>query len=288
MADNSLTGIAKADPVSNWRGRERLLWLLIVALILLRTPFLGGIRYLTGDEPPNWLWPTFEIGTYALTSVLIWMEAHRLSDYHIDKLALAIFVLGKPVELVFSACQIPFEWPARSGWYALYLPLALGLVVGLGLARHRLAKLKLVPGKWIITGALVGIALGLLLAMLIELQSRPLAAERLTPKIVLLLPLQQMMFAGINEEPLFRGFLWGALRRAGRRETWIWVTQAGLFWLSHLYYWDRAPLSFWVIVPLGGLVLGWLAWRSRSIATSMIAHGLTNGVGQMIAFYSLQ
>jgi membrane protease YdiL (CAAX protease family) len=49
----------------------------------------------------------------------------------------------------------------------------------------------------------------------------------------------------------------------------------------------RSPISFWVIVPLGGLVFGALAWRSRSVAVSMIAHGLLNGVLQMVVFYWL-
>ena len=90
----------------------------------------------------------------------------------------------------------------------------------------------------------------------------------------------------IAEEPFFRGFLWGALRRAGWEDVWIWAFQAALFWLAHIYWLGRSPVSFWV-VPLGGLVFGILAWRSRSIAVSMVAHGLVNGVMQMVLFYRL-
>jgi len=57
--------------------------------------------------------------------------------------------------------------------------------------------------------------------------------------------------------------------------------------MAHLYYLGKYPLSFWVIVPLSGLLFGLLAWGSRSIATSMLGHGLVNGVGQMVAFYRL-
>jgi membrane protease YdiL (CAAX protease family) len=50
---------------------------------------------------------------------------------------------------------------------------------------------------------------------------------------------------------------------------------------------DRSPVTFWVIVPLGGLALGALAWRSRSIGVSMIAHGLLNAVLKMVVSYRL-
>ena len=104
-------------------------------------------------------------------------------------------------------------------------------------------------------------------------------------RLLLFLPLQQMLFAGIIEEPFFRGFLWGALRKAGWKDPWIWLTQAGLFWLAHFYYLGKAPWSTWLIVPAGGLVLGWLAWRSCSIASSILAHGCYNGFGQIVMFY---
>jgi len=42
-----------------------------------------------------------------------------------------------------------------------------------------------------------------------------------------------------------------------------------------------------VIVPLGGLALGALAWRSRSIGVSMIAHALLNAVLKMVVSYRL-
>jgi membrane protease YdiL (CAAX protease family) len=89
--------------------------------------------------------------------------------------------------------------------------------------------------------------------------------------------------AGIGKEPFFRGFLWGSLRKTGLKDIWIWLAQAGLFWLGHAYALLYTPFSFWLIVPVGGLVLGLLAWRSRSIAPSMVAHGLANGLSQFMA-----
>lgn len=286
MPVKSITDPQYQSAAGRTSGRERAVWLLVTGLFLLRGPFLGGARYLVGMDTPDWVLPAFEIGTYLLTAILIWVERESLSDYHVDGLALVIFVLGKPLELLFVRYQIPFRWPARSEWYWLYLPIVIGLLIGFVVARPRLVNVKQVPWRWMVVGAVAGIALGAFFGLLIRIRSHGLA-QRLTFLLVTLLPVQQMMHAGISEEPFFRGFLWGALRRTGLKDGWILLLQGVLFWLSHLYYVDQAPLSFWLIVPLAGLVFGLLAWRSRSIASSMIAHGFANGVGQMVAFYHL-
>ncbi len=94
----------------------------------------------------------------------------------------------------------------------------------------------------------------------------------------------QTGYAAVSEEPLFRGFLWGYLRKGGWSDGWICLFQAGLFMLGHIYYLNSLPISFWIIVPTGGLVLGWLAWRSRSIATSISAHATLNALGYSIDY----
>lgn len=138
-----------------------------------------------------------------------------------------------------------------------------------------------------IIGILGGIALGVYFGSVIKANNIQSGAGNVTLELLVFLPIQQMLYAGIAEEPFFRGFLWGSLRKTGLKDVWIWLIQAGLFWLGHFYaLTNGAPWSFWLIVPVGGLVLGLLAWRSRSIATSMLAHGLANGLGQIVGFYS--
>jgi membrane protease YdiL (CAAX protease family) len=60
--------------------------------------------------------------------------------------------------------------------------------------------------------------------------------------------------------------------------------QAVLFTFGHLYYIHTLPITFWIIVPVGSLVLGWLVWRSRTIASSMIAHGMMNATGYFFGY----
>ena len=53
--------------------RQRITWMLILAYMVLRLPFLVGIALLA-KERVNWLGPTFETGVYLMVAALIWWE----------------------------------------------------------------------------------------------------------------------------------------------------------------------------------------------------------------------
>lgn len=278
--------MAASVKMGNTRGitlHQRVTWALVGSLFLLRIPFYTGAWIII---PTGWRWiePVYEIGTYLVTALLIWWERERLADYHMDGVVLSVVILGKPLELLLYTQNIPFMYPARSTAYYLYLPIAIGLGVALHAARPQLPRLSLKTSLWLLTGIACGIALGVYFGGVTKtFSSMPNQASAITWGMVIFLPVQQMLMAGIAEEPFFRGFLWGTLRKAELKDVWIWLIQAGFFWLGHIYaLTNNAPWSFWLIVPVGSLVLGWLAWRSRSIATSLVAHGLANGVGQIV------
>jgi membrane protease YdiL (CAAX protease family) len=94
----------------------------------------------------------------------------------------------------------------------------------------------------------------------------------------------QLGYVAVTEEALFRGFLWGYLQKAGWKNIWIWLFQAGLFMLGHIYYIDKNPLLFWVIVPISALVMGVLVWRSKTISSSLAAHATLNTFGYAIGY----
>jgi membrane protease YdiL (CAAX protease family) len=271
-----------------------MIWILVGCLLFLRIPFLGGVRtFFPASEV--WAAPVFEIGTYLLTALGVWLVRDHLAEYHLHPIALVILVVGKPLELLLQALHLPFDYPAHSSAILLYLPISLALGIALLLQRPRLPRVTGKDGLWLAAGALAGITFGILIGFLIRefgaaegliFSQAPLSKIFSVPvKLLVFLPLQQALYAGIAEEPLFRGFLWGALHKAGWKDGWIWLTQAGLFWLAHFYYFRHANVSFWLTVPLGGLLLGFIAWRSRSIAASLLAHGCYNGFGQIVMFY---
>lgn len=269
--------------------------LLLAGLLILRLPLLGGVGYLS-ETPPDWLDPTFQVGTYILTAILIWWERDRLADFHIDGLAIVIIILFMPIQTIILAAwgmqRLPLAFPNLLSLVLWVVPLALAL--GLLTSRPKLPRLRAASFGWLGTGILVGIvtavASGYPMSLQInksDLYGMPeLSTLPLTWTIAFI---YQIGYAAVSEEPLFRGFLWGYLRKFGWKDIWICLFQAGLFMLGHIYYVSRAPISFWILVPTSGLVLGLLAWRSRSIATSMAAHGTLNAIGYtigyIIAFY---
>ena len=97
-------------------------WVLLAGLLFLRLPFLAGIILFTR---PGWLEPAFQIGTYLLTACLIWWERNRLSDFHIDILALGIIILFKPIQTIILAIWKfggnPLEFPRLPGLILGYI-----------------------------------------------------------------------------------------------------------------------------------------------------------------------
>jgi membrane protease YdiL (CAAX protease family) len=91
-------------------------------------------------------------------------------------------------------------------------------------------------------------------------------------------PIYQIGYAAIPEETLFRGFLWGALRKIRINDFWILLFQAALFTAGHIHLLNIPnPMLNLSLIFIGTIIFGLLAWRSRSIAASMMAHAFFNG-----------
>jgi membrane protease YdiL (CAAX protease family) len=275
--------------------RDHYTWLLISGLIILRFPLLIGARLLRPDTE-GWAISICEVGTYLLAAVLIVWERDRLANSHIDSLAIGLLLL-KPFEILFYRNGSFGPYTGRA--CLLYIPIAVCLAVVLLVRRpsfHRLSWRNLV---WLAAGALAGMGMGIGVGYLFSHFQTPGAGwvgrmslsdifetpDMLGQYLLYLVrkPLQQAFYAGAMEEPLFRGFLWGALLRAGWKHGWICLFQAGLFCLGHIYYLLAGLYWSFGFTFIAGLVFGALAWRTRSIVTSITAHGFANGWGDIFA-----
>jgi len=96
----------------------------------------------------------------------------------------------------------------------------------------------------------------------------------------------QLSSAARSEEPLFRGFLWGYMKREGIKNIWICLVQVMLFWFGHIYYIDTG-VNFWIIHPLMALLLGMLVWKTKSITHTMMLHSCINTFADYLRFISL-
>jgi len=270
-------------------------WLVLIGLLTLRIPFLAGMHFFNIQQ--DWADTAFEIGTYLLTIFLIWWELDHLADYHIDALAVIIIIFFKPIQTLILkdwGFGRPLEFPSIPS--LLIWLIAIVFAMGIWWKRSKLLAIKPINLGWLFIGILAGLAMTIVLSFPMSFQiSSDQIIHGLSVKGTLAqIPsafVYQIGYAAVSEEPLFRGFLWGYLRKLKWRELWIWLFQAGLFTFSHIYYINRYPISFWIIVPVGALILGWLAWRSRTIASSMAAHGMINATGlsfgYLMALYRL-
>ena len=260
-------------------------WSLLTGLLLLRIPFLGFVTLFANY---NWVDPAFEIGTYFLTACLIWWERERLADFHIDTLAVSIIILFKPIQTLLLTLSeyatYPLAFPQWGG--ILIWMIAAALFIAMRFSRPRMARISRASAGWFGWGLLAGLLTAAILGypMSFQVDNVPASLPGLFPLTFMILRqvFYQLGYAAVAEEPLFRGFLWGYLRKAGWKDVWIWLFQTGLFMLAHIYYINQLPISFWIIVPVSTLVLGALAWRSKTISASMGAHTMMNASGYTI------
>ena len=265
------------------RWHNQIGWLILILLFLLRIPYTLAIIYFLPIE--NQIGAAiYEVSTYFLVCFLIWWECKWLKEFHVDSAALLLILLIRPIQtfiLSYWGVGSPLAFPRP---LALVLwGISLGTLAALWQSGFRAAGSNSRSRTWLVVGLLVGIFLSILenlptfRSMLAN--NTNLAQTQLTSVLysTSLNVLYHLGFAPINEEPLFRGFLWGYLRQLKWKEHLIWLFQALLFTSAHLYLAGQFPLRFWVFIPVAGLLFGFLTWRSRSIAPAMLAHAMVNG-----------
>jgi membrane protease YdiL (CAAX protease family) len=114
-------------------------------------------------------------------------------------------------------------------------------------------------------------------------------SERSAGELAYFLGFRQPLGTALFEEMTFRGVLYGAWQRVGGARTAV-LASAGVFAAWHLVITSRtvaesgvvgAPpaVAAGVVVSLaglfvGGLIFGWLRWRTGSIAAAAVAHWL--------------
>jgi membrane protease YdiL (CAAX protease family) len=199
------------------------------------------------------------VGTYLLTAVLIWWEREHLRDFWID-LAAAITFL----------CQI------------FCFPIGIGLFRAMRRHQARFPAPPPTLWRWALLGAMLAIVCNI---FIVSLGIAPREPGLVSASFAFLIPavLIQMIMAAVLEEPLFRGFIWGYLRRANWKNSWIWPFQALLFTLAHVYYLQNEAIVPWFVrLMIPALVIGFIAWRAKSIFASMVTHAFFNASGDIL------
>lgn len=254
-------------------------WLLISFFaVSISASFFGNFQIGKSLSPFLSVICTFVI--YIIICLLILNNKNDLSVYHIDKFSLFIFTIFGALLYVQIAGLINNFMGVFASIYLIFV--AIVLTVLLLFSKIQLDYSKIL-NFWNGIGLLCGIiypSLFIFLAFVILNVNMVVISHHSWLCVgwyFIKMSFWNLSYVAIGEEPIFRGFLWGVLKNHKLKDTHILVVQGVLFWISHYKYWNN-PLVFWGSLPLFSLLLGFLAWKSKSIFPPLIAHALYNAV----------
>jgi membrane protease YdiL (CAAX protease family) len=226
---------------------------LLVLLLIIRIGMIPIAHPMPDEAVPDWSHYVWYVGSFILISVFIGINRHNLSDFHIDRHYISIFVFaGILVSLYITPGIIGF----------VVTGIALGLFYLMFLRQTSL----ILPNDYWQKAAKVILFLIVLCLIFSGVN------VGLCPNKDLQLASYFLILIGpVYEEVVFRGSLWALFRKLSFRSPTIIFLQAFVFWLAHIYYLSR-PISFWLYTPLFGLLLGYIVFRTKSLFSSTLAH----------------
>lgn len=260
------------------------------AIILLFTYFAclltsQIIRAVSGNSFwPEWAYAFYLLCTYLIIALLIYVERDHLSDFNIDGLTLAIYLIfGSLFRLLHVADMALLCFSGMA-----FIAIALWLSLALRKSKVRVGW-NLKASWWIFVGILITEGLQ---APVITFYSafgvinHSLAFSVETLRLFGTFFLDQLANVAVEEELIFRGFLCGYLHNLGWRVRTILLFQAVLFTLFHFAVIANNPWFFWPHLFGVSLVWGFIAWKSRSVAPSLISHALGNAISALLGLVS--
>jgi len=172
------------------------------------------------------------------------------------------------------------------------------LLIWLALRRRGISIGSLVSGRWQTLGAFfrdLGLAVGFLVVVVPLIGVLMLlfvhffggnansTLADITPKTVfeLVIWLAMAATAGFSEELTFRGYLTRQFSAWTGSAVFAVILQGVVFGLAHGYY----HLAM-IVVMVQGWLLGLLAYWRKSLRPGMLAHGLQDAIGGIVAFFS--
>ncbi len=215
-------------------------------------------------------------------TVFLVSEKRNLREFHLDKLSV-LLVLFVPILWSFRVDL------TREYFISIFIEIFIGILVFLNI----LDEYNKLPGfRWNrFTWASFASIAGLLLAVLIRIPSlvatfnstqasslNSIQFPEINWETVSFIFLYHLGQIAIIEETVFRGVIWGYLKRLYGSEKNVWLIQAGLFWILHIRQWVVLgdPYGFLIARSIFSLLAGWFVWRSRSLVSGIFFHAIYN------------
>lgn len=201
-------------------------------------------------------------------------------------------LVGLPVEVLTHLFPEHLRDHAlvQSGAMLVATTLILGFTIWRGLRNRRLSdaaaerpalKFTRVPAGILAVACLMPLLIGLIAEPLISLipvpeSFKPLLTELVQPNIFSFVGV--VLVAPLLEEILFRGLILDGLLKNTRPSRAIFWS-ALIFSLAHLNPWQAIPTF------LGGLFLGWVYWKTRSVLPCILIHATNNLLGFVLVMH---
>ena len=246
----------------------------VILIFLLFVRMVGGdlAIWIFGPSLPAWLPYWYNSVAYILTASIVWLNRHRLAALNIDRPFMVVLILG-------GIFYVLHPTPNNVG---VLVGIVAGLILWAYFNNHFVFKSPVPYPKG--TGWLILLTVPLALIPVLFIHSilkTPLSFEIFLETFIG--GLMSYLALNVFEEVVFRGALWAYLRGLGVNERTAFYLQAFLFWIAH--HWallTKSWYSFFVVIPCITILLGLLAWRSKSLAPSTAAHFLFNFITQLL------
>jgi membrane protease YdiL (CAAX protease family) len=245
--------------MSNIRKVTFVFLVLLLTGRILETIYLAWKKTDILDVPLGWAM-AYVIGAYFLISITLYLNRKDLRSLNIDRNFIMVFIL-------FGAL------------YTLLLPsFILALILGsstlfnlLLLSKRKFQFEDYSPNYGKVLSLMLLFMMPDILIMILTGKYPNLQSG--TTDLNAALTSNPLL--SVIEEVVYRGMLWSFLRAKNMNEGNIIYVQAVLFWFSHFneYY---NPVAFWVVIPLGSILLGLIVARSKSITFSSAVHVLND------------
>lgn len=261
----------------NKTHHQIIFWSLVILLLILRLLLLGLTTYLVPSSM-TWIEPLYEVGTYVIIVFLIWWERDSLQLHHIDGLAIFLIIFFKPLTSLILYFWIPSNSLAFPKIASFVLLISSAILLTLLLRKKIIVKNETCRSiRWFIVGGFLGILLMVVEgAIMIKFLDRPFPMNPGTE--AWFYPIYQIGYAAVPEEPLFRGFLWGGMKKAGINDFWILIIQTVAFTFAHVYYLNTPMVILYlIIIFINSLFMGILVWKTRLLSSTIAFHGFANG-----------
>ena len=242
---------------------------IIAILLFLRIPvlFMGVFGIISEDIALV----MFLIFTYLFTAMFIEKYSGQLTDYFITPTSIIIFLLA-PFFGILTMNDDPTAYIRAI------------IAIGLGYLLYKKNYFKSAKINKLEYNPLNILLLMIFIGTFIQIEKffglSDIRLQELGPKRFAYEFMFQISFAVASEEPLFRGMIMGEMLKRKIHPALIILTQGGIFWFSHIYY-INTGLNFWIIHPILAIMLGVIAYKTKSITNSMAFHGVCNTLGSL-------